>query len=106
MGKKSANTFFSKQCIKCAKAFFSNRSSFPLLRTSSGLKALTKGENAFGTTFQIKQKQVLNSLPLKQNRKHDENLNGHFDFPFSTTYLVQLFCFLFIFGVISVFSCN
>ena len=39
----------------------------PLLRTSSGQKALPTGEYAFGTISHVKQKQVDRSPPLKQN---------------------------------------
>ena len=38
----------------------------PLLRTSSGHKALPTREYAFGTASHVKQKQVDRSLPLKQ----------------------------------------
>ena len=44
----------------------------PLLRASSGHKALPTGEYAFGTTSNVKQKQVDRSPPLKQNRRHEE----------------------------------
>ena len=39
----------------------------PLLRISSGQKALPTGEYAFGTTLHLKQKQVNRSPPFKQN---------------------------------------